>query len=137
MGYMNAGSAAKVGCLAVLLVSLGMAGPVRPALGKQVPQQPSQSQQSPMRPNPNLPVSPDEGPMDASMRARMEAQHARMLTDDRRKRLLADTDRLLALSTELKAEVDKTTKDEMSLDVIRKAGEIEKLAHDVKERMKN
>jgi hypothetical protein len=32
--------------------------------------------------------------------------------------------------------VDKTTKDTLSLSVIRKAGEIEKLAHNVKEKMK-
>jgi len=36
----------------------------------------------------------------------------------------------------LKAEVDKTTKDTLSLNVIRKADEIEKLAHSVKEKMK-
>ena len=57
--------------------------------------------------------------------------------DERHKRLLADTEKLLALSTELKDEVDKTSKDELSVDVVRKAAEIEKLAHDVKERMKS
>ena len=36
----------------------------------------------------------------------------------------------------LKAEVDKTNKDMLSLNVIRKADEIEKLAHNVKEKMK-
>jgi hypothetical protein len=46
-------------------------------------------------------------------------------------------DRLLALTNELKTDVDKSSKDELSLDVIRKAGEIEKLAHDVQSRMKN
>jgi hypothetical protein len=40
------------------------------------------------------------------------------------------------LSTELKAEVDKTDKDTLSLAVIRKAQDIEKLAHAVKENMK-
>ena len=57
--------------------------------------------------------------------------------DERRKRLLADTAKLLELSTELKEEVEKTSRDELSLDVVRKAAEIEKLAHDVKERMKS
>jgi hypothetical protein len=47
-----------------------------------------------------------------------------------------DTDKLLALATQLKQEVDKTNKDVLSVDVIRKADEIEKLAHSVKERMK-
>jgi hypothetical protein len=44
---------------------------------------------------------------------------------------------LLALTTELKSDVDKANKDELSLDVMRKAAEIEKLAHDVQNRMKN
>lgn len=59
-----------------------------------------------------------------------------MRQEDRRKHLLSDTEKLLQLSTELKSEVDKSSKDELSLDVVRKAAEIEKLAHDVKERMK-
>jgi hypothetical protein len=33
--------------------------------------------------------------------------------------------------------VDKSTKDTLSLDVVKKADEIEKLAHSVKEKMKN
>lgn len=55
---------------------------------------------------------------------------------DRQKKLVADTDKLLALATELKADVSKTNKDVLSVDVIKKADEIEKLAHSVKERMK-
>jgi hypothetical protein len=52
-----------------------------------------------------------------------------------RKRQIADEGaQLLKLATDLKAEVDKTTKDTLSLAVIRKADEIEKLAHDVKEK---
>ena len=60
-----------------------------------------------------------------------------MREDERRKRLRSDTDKLLQLSMELKEQVDKSSKDELSLDVVRKATEIEKLAHDVKERMKS
>jgi len=47
-----------------------------------------------------------------------------------------DTEKLLALATDLKTQVDKSTKDTLSVDVIKKADEIEKLAHSVKERMK-
>jgi hypothetical protein len=54
-----------------------------------------------------------------------------------RKKLIAeDSANLLKLATDLKAEVDKTNKDTLSLSVIRKADEIEKLAHDIKEKMK-
>ena len=55
---------------------------------------------------------------------------------ERQKRLVADTDKLLALATDLKQQVDKTNKNILSVDVIKKADEIEKLAHSVKERMK-
>jgi hypothetical protein len=63
-------------------------------------------------------------------------QQAKAQNDDRQKRLVADTDKLLALATDLKQEVDKTNKQILSVDVIKKADEIEKLAHSVKERMK-
>lgn len=53
------------------------------------------------------------------------------------KRQIADDSALLLkLASDLKAEVDKTSKDTLSLGVIRKAQEIEKLAHSVKEKMK-
>jgi hypothetical protein len=55
---------------------------------------------------------------------------------ERKKQIEEDSARLLKLATELKAEVDKTNKDTLSLTVIRKADEIEKLAHNVKEKMK-
>lgn len=65
-------------------------------------------------------------------------EHRRQLAmmSDRQRRIIDDTTRLLKLAGELKDDVDKTSKDTMSLDVIRKADEIEKLAHDVKQRMK-
>jgi hypothetical protein len=66
----------------------------------------------------------------------MQEQQARSRNSDRQRRLVEDTDKLLALATQLKQDVDKTNKDVMSVDVIKKADEIEKLAHNVKERMK-
>ena len=47
-----------------------------------------------------------------------------------------DTDKLLSLATELKQYVDKTDENTLSVEVIKKAEEIEKLAHTVKEKMK-
>jgi hypothetical protein len=58
-------------------------------------------------------------------------------TDPRRKQLMSDSEHLLSLAVALKAEVDKTNKDMLSLGVIRKADEIEKLAHSVREKMKS
>jgi hypothetical protein len=71
-----------------------------------------------------------------SLPPRVEEQQALARNNERQKRLVADTDKLLALATDLKAQVDKTNKDTLSVDVIKKAEEIEKLAHSVKERMK-
>ena len=50
--------------------------------------------------------------------------------------LKADTDKLLKLAVELKNSVDKSNENVLSLDVIKKAEEIEKLAHSVKDKMK-
>ena len=47
-----------------------------------------------------------------------------------------DTDKLLELATELKQYVDKTNENIISLDVIKKAEQIEKLAKTVKDKMK-
>ena len=47
-----------------------------------------------------------------------------------------DTDKLLKLSVELKESVDKSNENVLSIDVIKRAEEIEKLAHSVKEKMK-
>jgi hypothetical protein len=71
------------------------------------------------------------------MHAHMEEERLKAVNDDRQKRLAADVDRLLALTNELKSSLDKTNKDELSLQVMRKAAEIEKLARDVQSRMKN
>jgi len=55
---------------------------------------------------------------------------------ERKKQIVDDTAKLLKLAADLKAEVAKTDKDTLSLSVIRKADEIERLAHNIKEKMK-
>lgn len=50
-------------------------------------------------------------------------------TDQKKKQIADDTSNLLKLANQLKAEVDKTSQDTMSVPVIRQAEEIEKLAH--------
>ena len=57
--------------------------------------------------------------------------------DERMKKLKADTDQLLALATQLKTDVDKTDKYTLSLDVVKRTAEIEKLAKNIRERMKD
>jgi hypothetical protein len=55
---------------------------------------------------------------------------------DRKRQLADESAKLLELATGLKTEVDRTTKDVLSLKVIHKASEIEQLAHNVKESTK-
>ncbi len=43
---------------------------------------------------------------------------------------------MLKLATDLKTEIDKTNKDTLSLVAVRKAGEIEKLARNIKDQLK-
>ena len=82
-----------------------------------------------------MPGINDTGP-GPSMSPQLEQDQAKLRNKDRQKQLVADTQKLLALATELKTDVDKSNKDTLSMDVIKKADEIEKLAHSVKERMK-
>lgn len=56
--------------------------------------------------------------------------------EQRQAELKRDTERLLKLSTELKDFVDKSNENILSVDVIKKADEIERLAHSVKTRMR-
>jgi hypothetical protein len=48
-----------------------------------------------------------------------------------------ETEKLYQLATDLKAAVDKSNENTLSLDVIRKAEEVEKLAKKVREKMKD
>ena len=67
----------------------------------------------------------------------MERERAKKREQDRQAAIKRDTDKLLALATELKDYVDKSNEHVLSLDVVKKAEEIEKLAHHVKEKMKD
>jgi hypothetical protein len=70
------------------------------------------------------------------VRARMELLAAQRENQDRQIALKRDTDKLLALANELKQNVDRTGPDILSVDVVKKAQEIEKLAKSVKDKMK-
>jgi hypothetical protein len=63
-------------------------------------------------------------------------EQLRNLNKKRQEELKKDTDKLLQLATELKQYVDKSNEHTLSLEVVRKAEQIEKLAHSVKEKMK-
>lgn len=57
------------------------------------------------------------------------------VADPRQAQIVADTQKLVKLSQELKAEVAKSNKDTLSLTVIKKAEEVEKLAKTLKEEL--
>jgi len=71
-------------------------------------------------------------PMQRQQQQRMEK--ARNV--DRQKQLERDMDKLFELAKQLKEEVNKSNKDTLSVDVVKKAAEIEKLAKSVKDRMR-
>jgi spore coat polysaccharide biosynthesis protein SpsF (cytidylyltransferase family) len=56
---------------------------------------------------------------------------------DRQSRLRLDTEKLVALTAELKQHVDKAGANILSIDVIKKAQEIQKLAKSVQDKMRN
>jgi hypothetical protein len=80
-------------------------------------------------------------PPDANAQMAMHEQQGKKANFDaanleRKRQIADDSAKLLKLASDLKTEVDKTSKDTLSLGVIRKAEEIERLAHAVKEKMK-
>jgi hypothetical protein len=84
----------------------------------------------------SIPIDGTAG-TDGMNRTPADEERQKALSDERQKKLKDDVNKLLALSTELKSDVDKTNKDQLSLDVMRKAAEIEKLAHSIQSRMKS
>ncbi len=84
------------------------------------------------------PLSPKTEPMtdEEQARARITNEMAKKAAKDRVAALKNDTDKLLRLSVELKQSVDKSDENVLSVDVIKKAEEIEKLARSVKDKMK-
>jgi hypothetical protein len=93
-----------------------------------------QQQQMPAIPSPPGFGEPPN-PADAMQRQQQQRmEKARNV--DRQKQLEQDTDKLLALAKELKEEVGKSNADTLSVDVVKKAAQIEKLAKSVKDRMR-
>jgi hypothetical protein len=90
-------------------------------------------------PSPTPPGKIDAGPASADAdesRERLARELAKKANQSRQAVLKADTDKLLKLAVELKDYVDKSNENVLSLEVVKKADEIEKLAHSVKDKMK-
>jgi hypothetical protein len=79
---------------------------------------------------PQIGMSQDPGQKEIQDRMMREANKKRQQD------IRNDTDKLFQLATDLKAAVDKSNENLLSLDVVRKADEVERLAKKVKEKMK-
>ena len=66
----------------------------------------------------------------------LEDRRQKELNKKRQEEIREDTQKLFQLATELKDAVDKSNEHELSLLVVKKAEEVEKLAKKVKEKMK-
>jgi hypothetical protein len=89
-------------------------------------------------PTPTFPPPPgtEQQQPKSPMERQVDRQAAKQRNIQRQQDIKRDTEKLLELATELKQYVDKTNENIISLDVIKKADQIEKLAKSVKEKMK-
>jgi hypothetical protein len=88
---------------------------------------------SPQRDNQLPGVAPGDEP---AVPPQVQKEMEKKANLQRQTDLKRDTEKLLKLSTELKEYVDKTNENVLSLEVFKKADEIEKLAHSVKVKMR-
>jgi len=86
--------------------------------------------------DPSLTAPPDANAQMMMREQKSKNQNYEAANTERKRQIAEDSALLLKLATDLKSEVDKTDKDTLSVGVIRKADAIEKLAHNVKEKMK-
>jgi hypothetical protein len=89
----------------------------------------------------SIPLSPQipsqrTGIARESMEEKWERDRKKSMNKERQTDLKKDTEKLLQLATELKQYVDKTNENMLSLEVLKKTEEIEKLAKRVREKMK-
>ena len=96
-----------------------------------------QPQQPQTRPS-ALPGAASNSPNDEDnpLTRQMSVQAANKRNIQRQQQIVDDTTKLLQLAQQLKDEVDKSSKNTLSVSVIKKADEIEKLAKTVKEKMR-
>ena len=79
---------------------------------------------------------PGSVPSPAGLATRADGVAEKPPMSEKQKKLVEDTERLVKMAAELKVSVEKSNKNELSLDVVRKAEAVELLAKSVKERMR-
>ena len=129
------------GCLATLAAFVCF--PLAGGFSQQVPQingglpGPGRNSQGfPALPETANPRPDSNRVLEDSMKRQGNAKQFKQLNELRQKEMTSDTAKLLALAGDLKEEVDKTGKATISMDAVRKAEQIEKLAQNVQNKMK-
>ena len=79
---------------------------------------------------------PDANDQEKMRQQQQTQQNFAAANAERKKKISAESAELLKLATDLKAELDATSKDTLSLSAIRKADSIEKVAKSLKQEMK-
>jgi hypothetical protein len=118
----------KLLCFVVVLFSISAPGMWAQNLGRTTPNLTDMANAG----NPATSAANEVDPV----QSRMEIAAMQRENQNRQATLKQDTDKLLALATELKQNVDRTGPNILSVDVVKKAQEIEKLAKSVKDKMK-
>jgi hypothetical protein len=90
------------------------------------------AQRAPVGPPTLPPDASDHGELEAAMKQRSDIQREKKRFEEMKR----DSQKLLELATELKQYVDKSGEAILSLEVIRKAEEMEKLSRQVKNNMR-
>src|SRR5258706_10164793 len=83
-----------------------------------------------------LPRTPPEDTVEDEARRKFERDQQKKANEERFRKVKEDTEKLVQLSNELKEYVGKANEHTLSLDVIKKAEEIERLAKSVKDKMR-
>ena len=87
--------------------------------------------------NPMANPTPDANKfLESSMRLQNSRKQINELNVLRQKEMMADTQRLVVLAIQLKAETDQTSREKLSMITVRQAEQIEKLAKGVRDKMK-
>jgi hypothetical protein len=116
----------NVATLSALCVLFSLAAPLAAVAQQQIPNPPP----------PAIPGMAPSSPPDPGMQ-RMATRMAVQRNIDRQKDIVNDTAQLLQLAQELNTDVSKSNKDTLSLSVVKKADEIEKLAKSIKQKMRD
>jgi hypothetical protein len=127
--YMG-GIACGIACMAVLLFALAPGGVAQAAAQSAAAGPQSVAAAQPAAAGQPVAAAPGNTAPAA------DSQSAPAAQTPKQKQLADDTAKLLQLANELKAELDKSSKDMLSLNVMKKAEQVEKLAHKVRDEMR-